>query len=105
MPLRVRKWLRDLSGRSRRKIDRAGRALSGWVRAPSSTRGAWVRHMESRGSRCHIREDRAGATVVDDVDLPGQVVIDLDRDARIRGFELFDGSRSLAVKLLDEFRE
>jgi uncharacterized protein YuzE len=43
--------------------------------------------------------------VVDDVDLPGQVVIDIDRDGRIRGFELFDGSRSLPVKLLDAFRE
>jgi uncharacterized protein YuzE len=40
--------------------------------------------------------------VVRDVDLPGQIVIDIDRDGRVRGFELFDASRSLPVELLDE---
>jgi uncharacterized protein YuzE len=43
--------------------------------------------------------------VVSDVDLPGQVVIDIDRDGRIRGFELFDGSGCLPFKLLDEFHQ
>jgi uncharacterized protein YuzE len=42
--------------------------------------------------------------VVHDDELPSVVVIDIDRDGRIRGFELFDASQSLPVKLLDEFR-
>ena len=42
--------------------------------------------------------------VVDDDDLPSTVVIDIGRDGRIRGFELFDGSKSLPIKILDELR-
>jgi len=56
-----------------------------------------------------VVEPEAGSSVKqvvdDDVDLPGQVVIDIDRDGRIRGFELFEASRSLPVKLLAELRE
>jgi uncharacterized protein YuzE len=60
---------------------------------------AYVRVVEPRRRRPSSRSS------VDDVDLPGQVVIDIERDGRIRGFELFEGSRSLPVKLFDEFRE
>jgi uncharacterized protein YuzE len=70
----------------------------------------WVTY-DPEADMAYVRvvEPEAGSSVrqivVDDVGLPGQVVIDIDRDGRIRGFELFDGSRSLPVKLLDEFCE
>jgi uncharacterized protein YuzE len=56
----------------------------------------------------HVVEGRVAESkkqvVVDDDDLPSTVVVDLDRDGRILGFELFDGSKSLPIRLLDEFR-
>jgi uncharacterized protein YuzE len=38
-----------------------------------------------------------------DDDLPAEIVVDIDRDGRIRGFEIFDATSSLPMKLLDEF--
>jgi uncharacterized protein YuzE len=38
--------------------------------------------------------------VLDDEDLPCQVIVDLDRNGRILGFELFDGAQSLPLDLL-----
>jgi uncharacterized protein YuzE len=55
-----------------------------------------------------VVETEAGASkkqvVVHDDDLPSAIVIDLDRDGRVLGFELFDASRSLPLRLLTEFR-
>jgi uncharacterized protein YuzE len=40
--------------------------------------------------------------VVHDEGLPSDAVVDIDRDGRIRGFELFEGSKSPPLNLLDE---
>jgi len=37
-------------------------------------------------------------------DLPCEIIIDLDRNDRILGFELFNGSQSLPLDLLRQFR-
>ena len=56
----------------------------------------------------YVVDSEAGASkkqvVVHDPDLPCEIVIDLDQDNRILGFELFDGSQSLPLKLLSKFR-
>ena len=55
----------------------------------------------------YVVETGAGASkkqvVVHNDELPCDIVIDLDQDGRILGFELFDGSRCLPQVLLDEF--
>jgi uncharacterized protein YuzE len=55
-----------------------------------------------------VVEVEAGASkkrvVVHHDDLPRESIIDLDRNGRILGFELFNGSQSLPLDLLHQFR-
>ena len=52
-----------------------------------------------------VVESEAGASkkqvVLTDDELPCAIVVDLDADGRIRGFELFDAAASLPLRLLD----
>ncbi len=40
--------------------------------------------------------------VLTDEELPCAIVVDLDQDGRIVGFELFDAAQSLPLRLLDK---
>jgi uncharacterized protein YuzE len=63
---------------------------------------------EADMARVRVSEIVAGESkrqvVIRDPLLPSVIVVDLDRDGRILGFELFDGSKSLPLKLLDAFQ-
>jgi uncharacterized protein YuzE len=63
---------------------------------------------EANMAYVHVVEAEAGASkrqvVVHDDALPSTIVVDLDADGRILGFELFDGSRCLPLRLLDALR-
>jgi uncharacterized protein YuzE len=54
----------------------------------------------------HVVERRVGQSkqqvVLRDDELPCAIVVDLDVDGRILGFELFDASRALPQRLLDQ---
>lgn len=84
---------------------RGGRALRSNVGPMKrwATEGSFDSDADMAYIRVVEREEGASKkqVVLKDDELPCVVVVDLDADGRIRGFELFDAAASLPLRLLD----